>query len=115
MTLVGADDRVLPAKGKFVDRLSRGGAVVDEDIFVIGGQRRSLLSRRVCEALDLVRRVAMDSVEAADVHRQDNPKLFVVLGRMNGDYHIRLREDATPFALSTPRRVSIPLLDTVRA
>ena len=25
MTLVGADDRVLPAKGKFVDRLSRGG------------------------------------------------------------------------------------------
>ena len=69
----------------------------------------------MCEALELARRVAEDSVEAADVHRQDNPQLFVGLRRMNGDYRIRLREDATPFAWSTPRRVSTPLLGTVRA
>lgn len=113
-TLVGANDMVLKAQGKFVGKLSRDGSVVDEDVYVISGQRRSLLSRRVCQMLDLVRRVAVDSVEAADVIRQDNPKLFVGLGRMRGDYNIQLREGAVPFALSTPRRVSIPLLETVR-
>ena len=68
MTLVGADDCVLPAQGKFIGRLSLDGAGVDEDILVVSAQRRSLLSRRVSETLDLVRRVAVDSVEAADVH-----------------------------------------------
>ena len=77
MTLVGADDRGFPAKGKFVGRLSRDDDVVDEHIFVISGQPISLLSRRVCETLDQVLRVAVDSVEAADVHRQDNPQNFV--------------------------------------
>ena len=40
-----ANDNVLQALGKFNGRLSQGGAVVDEDIYVISGQRRSLLSR----------------------------------------------------------------------
>ena len=43
-------------------RLSQGGAVVDEDIYVISGQRRSLLSRRACETVNLVKLVAVDSV-----------------------------------------------------
>ena len=30
------------------------------------------------------------------------------------DYSIQLREDAVPFAMSTPRRVSIPLMDVVK-
>ena len=33
---------------------------------------------------------------------------------MTGDYQIELRDDAQPFALSTPRRVAIPLLKSVR-
>ena len=40
-----ANDNILQALGKFNGRLSQGGAVVDEDIYVISGQRRSLLSR----------------------------------------------------------------------
>ena len=31
-----------------------------------------------------------------------------------GDYSIQLREDDVPFALSTPRCVSIPLLNVVK-
>ena len=42
-----ANDNVLQALGKFNGRLSQGGAVVDEDIYVISGQRRLLLSRGV--------------------------------------------------------------------
>ena len=112
--LVGANDNVLQALGKFNGRLSQGGAVVDEDIYVISGQRRSLLSRRACETLNLVKLVALDSVETADYYKDNNPKLFGGLGRMSGgDYSIQLREDAVPFALSTPRCVSIPLMDVV--
>ena len=33
---------------------------------------------------------------------------------MTGDYQIELRDDAQPFALSTLRRVAIPLLKSVR-
>ena len=59
--------------------------------------------------------MAVDSVETADYYKDNNPKLFGGLGRMSGgDYSIQLREDAVPFALSTPRRVSIPLMDVVK-
>ena len=44
--IVGANDNVLQALGLFNGRLSQGGAVVDEYIYVISGHRRSLLSRR---------------------------------------------------------------------
>ena len=59
--------------------------------------------------------MAVDSVETADYHKDNNPTLFGGLGRMSGgDYSIQLREDAVPFALSTQRRVSIPLMDVVK-
>ena len=59
--------------------------------------------------------MAVDYVETADYYQDKNPKLFGGLGRMSGDgYSIQLREDAVPFVLSTLRRVSIPLMDTVK-
>ena len=33
---------------------------------------------------------------------------------MKGAYHINLRPDATPFALTVPRRVAIPLMEKVK-
>ena len=33
---------------------------------------------------------------------------------MKGTYHIDLRPDATPFALTVPRRVAIPLMEKVK-
>ena len=113
--LVGANDNVLQALDKFNGRLLQGGAVVDEDVYVVSGQRRSLLSRRACETLNLVKLVAVDSVETADYYKDKNPKLFGCLGRMSGgDYRIQFRENAAPFEFSTPRRVSIPLMDVVK-
>ena len=113
-TRVGANDSVLQTMGKFGGRLSRNGVVIHEDVYVVSGQKRSLLSRRVCESLDLVRRVVVDSVDAADVYRRNNPKLFGGFGKMKGEYEIKLRSDAKPFALTTLGRVSIPLLGVVR-
>ena len=42
------------------------------------------------------------------------PHLFRGLGKLEGDYTITLKEGAKPFALSTPRRVSLPLLKPVK-
>ena len=75
----------------------------------------SLLSQRACETLNLVKLVAVDSVETTDYYKDKNPKQFGGFGRMSGgDYSIQLREDAVPFSLSTPRRVSIPFMDVVK-
>ena len=113
--LVGVNDNVLQGLVTVNGRLSQDGAVIDEDIYVISGQRRSLLRRSACETLNLVKLVALDSVETADYYKDKNPELFGGLGGMSGgDYRIQLREDAVPFALSTPRRVSIPLMDVVK-
>ena len=37
------------------------------------------------------------------------------LGELDGDFSIKLKPDSTPFALTTPRRVTIPLLNKVKA
>ena len=42
------------------------------------------------------------------------PKLFNGLGLLSSPYKIRVKEDARPYALSTPRRIAIPLLPKVR-
>ena len=43
------------------------------------------------------------------------PELFEGLGKLEGDYKIVLQENARPYALSTPRRIAIPLLPKVKA
>ena len=59
--------------------------------------------------------MAVDSVETTDYYKDKNPKQFGGFGRMSGgDYSIQLREDAVPFSLSTPRRVSIHFMDVVK-
>ena len=42
------------------------------------------------------------------------PKLFNGLGLLSSPYEIRVKEGARPYALSTPRRIAIPLLPKVR-
>ena len=42
------------------------------------------------------------------------PSLFQGLGKLEGEYSIKLLEGAKPFALATPRRVAIPLMKQVK-
>ena len=42
------------------------------------------------------------------------PDLFTGLGTLGAEYHIQLRQDAKPYALTTPQRVAIPLLPKVK-
>ena len=83
---------------------------MEEDIYEIGSQKRSLLGMLACEILSLIRRVSIDMVESAEIYKRDHPKLFDGLGKIPGQYEIKLRRDSQPFAITTPRRISIALL-----
>ena len=43
------------------------------------------------------------------------PKLFRGLGEIQGEYRIKLKDNAQPFALHVPRKVPLPLLHKTKA
>lgn len=43
------------------------------------------------------------------------PRLLKGLGKLDGEYNIKLKDNTKPYALTTPRRVAIPLLPRVKA
>ena len=46
--------------------------------------------------------------------KQQFPKVFTCLGNLGEDYCIKLKEDAVPYSLYTPRNIAIPLREKVR-
>ena len=52
-------------------------------------------------------------MELEEIHSKF-PSLFTGLGTFEGDFEIHLRPDAQPFALHTPRNVSLPLRKKVK-
>ena len=112
-TLRGPDNHTLPALGKFTGTLKSATCEAKEDVYVVEGLNRPLLGRPAIEALGLVARLAtVDKLELRPATQF--PALFHGLGKLQGEYTIQLQEGAKPFALSTPRRVAIPLLKAVK-
>lgn len=112
--LRGPAEQPLEARGQFKGTLAREPADhgVTERIFVIRGLETALVGRPAIEAMGLVSRVS--TIQEGERYAVMYPDLFKGLGTLEGDYHIRLRQDAKPFALSTPRRVALPLLPKVK-
>ena len=111
-TLRGPDTHVLPARGKFTGKLATDTQEAKEEIYVVKGLNKPLLGRPAIEELRLVRRVAAIDKEPSPM--EQFPALFQGLGKLQGDYTIQLQAGARPFAQSTPRRVAIPLLQSVK-
>ena len=111
-TLFGPAETTLPVRGCFTGTIQRGDKTSQQEIFVVPGARQALLGRPAIEALKVVEKV--NEVEAKDF-KANFPKLFKGLGKLDGpDYVIKLKPDAKPHALCTPRRVPVPLLSKVR-
>ena len=98
--------------GQFLGNLSNQFQCTQQEIYVIRGLRKALLGRPAIEALQVVQQV--QSVQASSIVK-DFPELFQGLGRLKDNYKIQLLSEAKPFALTTPRRVAIPLLPKVKA
>ena len=71
-----------------------------------------LVGRLEISALKLVARVTLIQADQETVAEQF-PELFKGLWQMTGEYHIKLQSNATPFTLTSPRRIAIPLTPQV--
>ena len=76
--------------------------------------QKALLGRPAIEALGVAVRVDQILANKAIVVSKF-PHLFKGLGCMKGAYHIQLKENAVPFALTIPRRVPIALMSKVQS
>ena len=115
-TLKGPTQSALSVKGKFMGLLVCGDRAVFQEVYVVNKLLKPLLGQPAIEALRLlvrVRAVTESTENKSSVQRF--PQLFQGLGRMQGEYTIQLKDGAVPFALTTPRRVAIPLMESVRA
>ncbi|KAL5517029.1 hypothetical protein EMCRGX_G002494 [Ephydatia muelleri] len=112
--LHGPNNQELPVRGCLKATLAYRNATVVEEVYVVPGLHTPLLGRPAIESLGLITRVASIGLTGDQIPLQ-YPNLFKGLGKLKGEYTIRLREGACPFALMTPRRVAIPLLLRVKA
>ena len=81
-------------------------------IYEVKGLHKSLLGQPAIQTLQLVRRVG--AVEKGSRPEELFSGLIKGLGKLEGDYTIRLREGVQPLSLNTPRRVPVPLMRAVK-
>ena len=112
-TLRGPSNSVLPVKGMFSATIDRDGQLTKQDIYVAQKLHKPLLGRPAIQALGLVQRVREVQAKHVDPVQQF-PTLFRGLGKLPGEYTIKLQDGAKPYALATPRRVPIPLMKSVK-
>ena len=83
-------------------------------VYVVDGLKTNLLGLPTITALNLATRIdALTGVSEQDILKQF-PLLFKGLGNFGEEYHIQLKPEAKPFAIYTPRHVSLPLRDKVQ-
>ena len=99
--------RMLTATLQFSERK------ITERLYVIQNQRCSLLSKRACVNLGLIKRVNEVKQISTPDFRAEFPGLFTGLGKLQTPYHITLCPDTKPVCLYTPRKVPHPLLPQV--
>ena len=111
--LTGAGHQPLEVQGQIVGLLQYNNLQTEQTIFVIKGLSKPLLGRPAIEALALVSMVEPIMTLNSVVNKF--PQLFQGLGKLKDNYCIKLHNDCQPYALTTPRRVAIPLLPKVEA
>ncbi|RXN12418.1 Retrovirus-related Pol poly from transposon opus [Labeo rohita] len=111
--LVGAGKHLLDVKGCFQGKMCAKGRSTDQPVYVVAGLTQTLLGLPAIQAMRLVHRV--NEVTQTDTDfKALYPSVFQGLGKLKEPYHIELEQGAVPYALSTPRRVPLPLRDKVR-
>ena len=111
--LSSATGFALNVRGKFEAMLTWRSKQCSTKIFVAENVRTPLLGRSPIEALGLIHRVEAISTIPVNIRTQ-YPSLFTGLGCMSEPYEIRIKHDATPYAITSPRRVLLPLLPKIK-
>ncbi|KAL5494299.1 hypothetical protein EMCRGX_G015600 [Ephydatia muelleri] len=111
--LYGPGKQPLDVMGQFVAKITFKNAHSQEPIFVVRGLNSNLLGLPALRALQLVARTDAISQYEEQIY-QKYPHLFTGLGTLGPEYTIKLKANALPYALSTPRSVPLPLRDKVK-
>ena len=90
-------------------KLTYKGKSSVQRVFVIKHLQNNLLGLPAIKALELIR--GLDAITQSIPAQY--PTLFSGLGTFKGEYTIKLRPDAKPFCLFTPRNVPLPLREKV--
>ena len=109
--LRGPDRRSLAVTGQFTATLKRGRWETQGDIYVVEKLSKPLLGRPAIEKLGISLCIA--AIDKTTLAKQFS-HMFGGLGKLQGDYTIKLQKGAKPYALHTPRRVAIPLMSAVK-
>ena len=113
-TLKGPTKNSLEVLGQFKGNLSYNGRSSDHTIFVVKGLRNSLLGLPTITSLSLVKQVDRITEEESSTWMSRYPKVFTGLGTMGEAYEIKLKPNAQPHAIYTPRQVPIPYRSKVK-
>lgn len=90
------------------------GRSTNQDVYVVAGLTQSLLGLPAIVAMGLIHRVDEVTVTQTETDiKAAYPAVLQGLGKLKEPYHIELEQEATPYALSTPRRVPLPLREKV--
>ena len=98
--------------GQFSGILTYKQSNTCQELFVVQRLELPLMGRPAIEALNLVSRV--NFVDSSERFVNLYPDFFTGLGALGVEYHLQLKHDAKPYALTTPRRVAIPLMPKVK-
>ncbi|UYV84092.1 K02A2.6-like, partial [Cordylochernes scorpioides] len=112
INLRAAEFSELQTVGMFVSTLRNGSYEIKERIYVIRRLSEPLLSRRACELLNLARRIEVVATKFNPI--KEFPEVFEGLGQIGSPYEIKLKPGANPYAVHTPRRVPIPLMERLK-
>ena len=102
--LRGAGNNRLGVTGEAEVSLTLKEKSVRETVYFVDGLVTPLLGKPAISKLDLIR--FLDDVSLSQDWYGLHPKLFSGLGAMHSKVNIALKDDATPFAQATPRRVA---------
>ncbi|XP_011879086.1 PREDICTED: uncharacterized protein K02A2.6-like [Vollenhovia emeryi] len=101
---------IIPVKAMIEANMEWRGQRCKEKIYVVPGAKEPLLSRTAIEKMGIIRWVNAVTKKPEDRY----PELFKGLGCLSSPYTLRLKEGARPYAITSPRRVAIPLREAVR-
>lgn len=117
--LRGPDGTQLPVLGKFEASITDTPESVADSccsVYVVRNLQQPLLGRPEIDALGLLTQVDVMSADCLDKAGalEAFPRLFSGLGEFKGPPHkIHLKESATPYSITVPRRVPFAMIDKV--
>ena len=112
-TLFGPTKISLQVMGQIQATLRDAEHTCQQTVYVVNGLRNNLQGFPAIQAFHLLTQINVIEDYGKNVYDRF-PKLFQGLGTLDEPYHIKLKANATPFALVTARNVLLPLLNKVK-